>query len=480
MEDDEFDTEVVATKKGKRKVDDVEQSKRRSKGKEKEKETETVDDDVPTFFDSNYDLSDKGEDEIMAAQVQGWKNVVASMRVIEDRDEEASSDNLPTDTPSEGESEDDLGGKGDPDMPQVVSRRFKPATDFNDPRWEIGLRFNSKNDFKEVIRHEEVKEGKKLRLLKNDKIRCIAVCPGLERIKKRKAGCPWKITLAHRPTIGCWQISRLKLTHTCRGSSYNHGCANARFLSKYFKEDMRIFPGMTVLQFIKKVKCELKINISFGKAQRAMAQARNVIEGDVIRQYKRLHDYMAEIIRSNPGSTVKLATRRLSDGTEKFSGIYTYCGSGWMPPEGQGKGIPLTAIGLDPNDLIFPIAFAVVAVESTETWIWFLDFLVRDLEINDSSKWTFISDRQKGLINAVWSCCHMAEHLFCVWHMHNNFRKVFSSTTLKDKIWEAARATTEYAFDRVMDEIKQLNSGAHTWLTTHTSKEHWSRAFFSF
>ncbi|XP_042049352.1 uncharacterized protein LOC121794995 [Salvia splendens] len=431
----------------------------------------------------------------MAAQVQGWKNVVASMRVIEDRDEEASSDNLPTDSPSEGESDDDLGGEGDPDMPQVVSRRFKPATGFNDPRWEIGLHFNSKNDFKGVIRHEGVKEGKKLKLLKNDKIRCIAVCRGLERSKKRKAGCPWKITLAHRPTIGCWQISRLKLTHTCGGSSYNHGCANARFLSKYFKEDMRIFPGMIVLQFIEKVKCELKINISFGKAQRAMAQARKVIEGDVIRQYKRLHDYMAEIIRSNPGSTVKLATRRLTDGTEKFSGIYVcydacktlfkqHCrrivGLDGCHLRGQGKGILLTAIGLDPNDQIFPIAFAVVAVESTETWIWFLDFLVRDLEINDSSKWTFISDRQKGLINAIRSCCHMAEHRFCVWHMHNNFRKVFTSTTLKDKIWEPARATTEYAFDRVMDEIKQLNSGAHTWLTTHTSKEHWSRAFFGF
>ncbi|XP_042065442.1 uncharacterized protein LOC121808953 [Salvia splendens] len=226
------------------------------------------------------------------------------------------------------------------------------------------------NDFKEVIRHEGVKEGKKLRLLKNDKIRCIAVCRGLERSKKRKAGCPWKITLAHRPTIGCWQISRLKLTHTCRGSSYNHGCANTRFLSKYFKEDMRIFPGMTVLQFIEKVKCELKINISFGKAQRAMAQARKVIEGDVIRQYKRLHDYMAEIIRSNSGSTVKLATRRLSDGTEKFSGIYVCyeaCKTLFKQHCRRIVGILLTAIGLDPNDQIFPIAFAVVAVVSTET-----------------------------------------------------------------------------------------------------------------
>ena len=64
--------------------------------------------------------------------------------------------------------------------------------------------------------------------------------------------------------------------------------------------------------------------------------------------------------------------------------------------------------------------------------------------------------------------------------MHNNFKKMFPSPTLKDKIWEAARSTNAYAFEKVMEEVKQLNTAAHTWLTVHTAKESWSRAFFKF
>ncbi|XP_042018945.1 uncharacterized protein LOC121766757 [Salvia splendens] len=369
----------------------------------------------------------------MTAQVEGWKNVVNSMRNLGDLDD---------------------GGKVTFFAVTHLARGLvrmtwwvKPATDINDPRLEVGLRFNSKEDFTYLIRHQGVQLGKKLRLKKNDKIRCVAYCKELLRT--------------------------LRDIHKCGGASYNHGCANAKYFSRLFKDDMRVFPGMTVAQFVEKVHWELKITISVGKAKRAMARARRLIEG----------------------STVVLATRHLSDGTDKFNEIYIayeacktsfkqHCrsiiGLDGCHLKGQGKGILLTAIGLDPNDQIFPVAYGVVAIENIDTWSWFLNLLVKDLDIKDSSKWRFISDRQKGLINVVRSCCHNAEHCFCVWHMHNNFKKVFSSPTLKDKIWEATRATNVYAFDKVMKEVKGLNTAAHTWLTAHTAKESWSRAFFGF
>jgi hypothetical protein len=40
----------------------------------------------------------------------------------------------------------------------------------------------------------------------------------------------------------------------------------------------------------------------------------------------------------------------------------------------------LTAVGIDPNDCIFPIAMAVVEVESMKTWTWFLQSLKQDLK----------------------------------------------------------------------------------------------------
>ncbi|CAN1120324.1 hypothetical protein LINPERHAP2_LOCUS143 [Linum perenne] len=57
----------------------------------------------------------------------------------------------------------------------------------------------------------------------------------------------------------------------------------------------------------------------------------------------------------------------------------------------------LSAVGIDGNYGIFPIAYAVVRVENGENWNWFLQYLCRDFDTdeNTSGDWTFMSDKQK-------------------------------------------------------------------------------------
>jgi hypothetical protein len=55
----------------------------------------------------------------------------------------------------------------------------------------------------------------------------------------------------------------------------------------------------------------------------------------------------------------------------------------------------LCAVGIDPNDCIFPIALAAVEVEDTVTWTWFLDTVKADLGIVNTTPWTIMSDKQK-------------------------------------------------------------------------------------
>jgi hypothetical protein len=45
----------------------------------------------------------------------------------------------------------------------------------------------------------------------------------------------------------------------------------------------------------------------------------------------------------------------------------------------------LTAVGMDPNDCIYPIAIAVVEVENRKSWGWFLSTLKEDLGIMNTS-----------------------------------------------------------------------------------------------
>jgi hypothetical protein len=53
----------------------------------------------------------------------------------------------------------------------------------------------------------------------------------------------------------------------------------------------------------------------------------------------------------------------------------------------------LAAVGIDPNECIYPIAMGVVEVESTSTWKWFLVTLKNDLNIINIGPYTIMSDK---------------------------------------------------------------------------------------
>ncbi|KAH7861908.1 hypothetical protein Vadar_032518 [Vaccinium darrowii] len=89
-----------------------------------------------------------------------------------------------------------------------------------------------------------------------------------------------------------------------------------------------------------------------------------------------------------------------------------------------------------------------------------------------------MSDRQKGLIEAVRTLNPSAEHRFCVRHLYNNFKQDFKGLVLKDILWKAVRATTVQSFNRAMQEMKQIDANAYNWLSERPPV-HWSRSHFS-
>ena len=59
------------------------------------------------------------------------------------------------------------------------------------------------------------------------------------------------------------------------------------------------------------------------------------------------------------------------------------------------KGQMLAAVGRDGDNRIFPIAWAVVEVEDNPNWLWFVQLLKNDLELEDGSNCTIISDKHR-------------------------------------------------------------------------------------
>ncbi|KAK9061280.1 hypothetical protein SSX86_018460 [Deinandra increscens subsp. villosa] len=125
-----------------------------------------------------------------------------------------------------------------------------------------------------------------------------------------------------------------------------------------------------------------------------------------------------------------------------------------------------------------PIYYHFLVPENLSSWTWFLECLGEDLDLDVRSNFTFVSDRQKGLLPAMANVFPSAEHRYCLRHIHENFKGTFKGKEYKDMLWKAATSTTVVHFKRAMDVLKEFNTDAHEWLSK-IPPEHWSRSHFS-
>ncbi|KAK5839751.1 hypothetical protein PVK06_008588 [Gossypium arboreum] len=65
-------------------------------------------------------------------------------------------------------------------------------------------------------------------------------------------------------------------------------------------------------------------------------------------------------------------------------------------------GYLLASVGIDANNCIYPIAYVDVKSENQASWLWFLELLAIDLEIVSSYQISFMSDKQKELLEVIY------------------------------------------------------------------------------
>ncbi|KAG8377256.1 hypothetical protein BUALT_Bualt08G0009300 [Buddleja alternifolia] len=144
----------------------------------------------------------------------------------------------------------------------------------------------------------------------------------------------------------------------------------------------------------------------------------------------------------------------------------------------------LVAVGRDGNHNMVPIALAVVQVENLENWKWFLSVMLEDIGgLDQSHMWTFITDRKKGLLEAIAELAPYAEHRYCVRHMYENFKKKYNNIELKNLFWSASSSANRPNFEIYMERIERAdpevddNSKTPSEWLRELPFQHWSRAF---
>ncbi|XBH97076.1 hypothetical protein VPH35_087359 [Triticum aestivum] len=364
---------------------------------------------------------------------------------------------------------------------------FNPTTDLNALVFKLGMVFADMIELRHALNAYSVRNRVKVRKLRNTNRSLEAVC---------KDDCTWYLKAGKDNRSSSIQIKKYTDKHTCT-KAWDLKVLTAPFLTKQFREEFRGNEKMPLLKFSEKVEQEFNLVAHRSKLGRARRAAVKEIRGEDDDQYNTLWDYGQELRRSNPGSLFFLCTKEVFDDKAKvtkdhFSTLYwSYdaCKRGFLKGcrpiifldgchiKTRYKGNILTAVGIDPNDCIFPIAFGICEVESTHSWEWFLASLKDDLNIINTSTFTIMSDRQKGLTNAMKKVFPDSEHRNCVRHIYQNFHKVHKGEQLKNDLWAIARSTNEAAYTRNMDKMRDHSFAAFNWVE-NLSPRTWIKAFF--
>ncbi|GKB31068.1 mutator type transposase [Tanacetum coccineum] len=284
--------------------------------------------------------------------------------------------------------------------------------------------------------------------------------------------CPWAMQVSKLPNEDTWEVRTLKDTHTCLQSRIVSKCT-ATFLSKDVEETIKPNDKIT----LNTLKDQLQKKFEVGVSKQKVFRAKKWL-------MKELWEAIASIkIEVEPPEDPDSEERKfkriyiclgpLKDGFK--AGGRDFLGLDGCFLSGPYPGQILTAVGVDPNNGIYPLAYAVVESESKDSWKWFLDCLGDDLELFRNSNFTFISDRQKGVIPAIAENFPKAEHRFCLKHIYDNMKLSWRGKFYKEMLWKCATASTIQKFDKRMEEMKNHNLEAYEWLRK-IPPQHWARA----
>ncbi|KAL0356457.1 UNVERIFIED_CONTAM: hypothetical protein Sradi_4092600 [Sesamum radiatum] len=128
---------------------------------------------------------------------------------------------------------------------------------------------------------------------------------------------------------------------------------------------------------------------------------------------------------------------------------------------------------------VLPLAFALVDEETLASWIWFLQILAKHFLHGEDDRVCLILDRQGGLINDINFVSAFrfprGVYRFCLRHICSNFNNKYKNVQLKDLCWRAGAELSAHKFNRIMEEIKDLNEEAYDWLRKF-NKTQWTLA----
>ncbi|XP_072071916.1 uncharacterized protein [Arachis hypogaea] len=206
--------------------------------------------------------------------------------------------------------EDELDGEDDSDEVFPV---FRHGARSGKLHLEVGMKFNTKWDFKEAVREFTIQEGRRMKFRKNDSKRVREEC----KVKD----CKWVVYASRDHEDSCWQVKTFLNDQSCPRKDRNRA-ANRNWVAGKLVKKLRKYPNFRNCEATTFFNTKYDLLINRNLILRALYDARNVVYGDAKEQYAIVRNYGETLLTTNPESTVQICTKPLPSGDIIFERMY--------------------------------------------------------------------------------------------------------------------------------------------------------------
>jgi hypothetical protein len=143
---------------------------------------------------------------------------------------------------------------------------------------------------------------------------------------------------------------------------------------------------------------------------------------------------------------------------------------------GKFKGQLAIVVVVDGHNWMYPIAFGAMDFETNENWIWFMQRLRE--AIGSPIGLAICTDYGQAVMAGVKEVFPNVEHRECMFHLAQNFKKIWSGQVFANHLWAAAYAWHPHVFEKHWVTMEVTESADVDYLRKcHTRL--WTRSQFS-
>ncbi|KAL9667221.1 hypothetical protein QQ045_001571 [Rhodiola kirilowii] len=326
------------------------------------------------------------------------------------------------------------------------------------PNLQKGATFGEKEDVIRAVPRYSILNRVEYRVRKSDSTRLVLEC------RKGEEVCPWRLRVFVMQGTSYRTVRTYGGDHICHNNNIlqSNIHLNAHFIAREMRNAMNANTRFSAGQIRELIQRDYGYEISYWKACKAQQKALVYLFGKWEESFTRLPHLMQALQdASNNKNFVKWDVTPLENGSVQLNHIFwsfAECILAFNHMYGKYNAKLLVAIGLDANNHILPLAFALVESENNSSWKWHNGILAAMREPEWQEPWAF--------------------HCVCVRHLQSNFM-----TKVKDEVLKALLGDVAYAkelkFKNKFAELLQLlkdKPHARKWLED-LDVEIWTQAF---